>query len=109
MRTSPTEASALTHDALWPRDEQHRYRLYGRVGRALTVLAAAPDPGGIGQAIVTLHADAKEAGGSLGDSGQIGVLDTLPEKVMYDSDGHRLGEWIVLPWSRSARRWKPAT
>lgn len=94
---SPAEAAVLTipHDIVWPRDELHRYRLYGRTGRdTLTVLTASPDPGGIGQAIVALHEDAKEVGRVLGDSGQIGVYD-----VLGGLTGR--GEWIVLPWSRS--------
>lgn len=75
-------------DVLWPRDEEHRYRLYGRRGRELTVLAAAPTAGGIGEAILQLHADAKEAGGTLGDSGVTGILDAVDR------------EWIVVPWQK---------
>lgn len=81
-------AASIDVDDLWPRDADHRYRLYGRRGAELDVLAAAPDPGGIGQAIVQIHADQKEAGGTLGDLGVTGVLDAVD------------GEWIVLPWPK---------
>jgi hypothetical protein len=75
-------------DAVYPRDEAHRYRLYGRDGDALTVLACAPDPEGVGAAIAQLHADQREHGGTLGDLGQIGILDAVER------------EWIVNPFPR---------
>lgn len=83
----------IPQDTLYPRDAQHRYRLYARVGTRLTILACAPDPGGIGQALVTLHDDAKAAGSRLADSGRIGILD-----VLGGEDGH--GDWVLLPWDR---------
>lgn len=82
----------VASDALWPRDEAHRYRLYCRDHDGLRVLAAAPDAGGLGQAIVTLHADAKAVGRRLNDEGQIGVLD-----VLGGTDGR--GDWIILPFN----------
>lgn len=82
----------LTGVDLWPRDTEHRFRLYGRSGASLYVLAAAPTIEGIGTAIATLDADAREAGGSLGDEGQIGVLDVLA--------GQPRGRWLIKPWSR---------
>lgn len=89
------EGFAIEHDDLWPRDEQHRYRVYGRIGDDLTVLFACPDPGGIGQGIVQLHADAKlcDPPRRLADHGRIGVLD-----VLGGENGR--GEWIVLPFDR---------
>lgn len=84
-------------DGVWPRDLAHRYRLYARVGERLEVLAAAPDPGGLGQAIVTLHQDAKAAGRRLCDLGRIGVLDVMP-----DGEPSPAGEWIVPLWDRAA-------
>lgn len=86
-------------DELWPRVPEYRYRVYavrsgGRTSRALEemeVLAAAPDAGGLGQAILTLHEDEKAAGRKLSDRGRIGVLDVLAGPK---------GEWIVLPWDR---------
>lgn len=88
----------LTEDDVWPRVPEYRYRLYARRGLRLEVLAAAPDPGGIGAAIVQLHEDEKAArpGGRLADRGVIGVLDVLPDRPSTAE-----GEWIVLPWQRS--------
>lgn len=83
-------AHSLDVDVLWPRDEEHRYRLYGRRGEELYVLAAAPTPGGIGEAIFQLHQDAKEAGQTLGDQGATGILDAVE------------GEWIVVPWQKGS-------
>ena len=79
---------AIDHDDLYPRDEEHRYRLYARRGDELEVLATAGEPGGIGEAIVGLHEDEKRAGGRLPDRGAFGILDVIA------------GEWIVLPWLR---------
>lgn len=79
----------IDHDAVWPRDELHRYRIYGVIGSEMKVLAACPNPGGIGEALVALNADAEQAGGSLNDEGRIGVLDVL------------WGKWIVLPFDRA--------
>lgn len=91
-----TERSAMTYtiesDALYPRDADHRYRIYARRGRELEILASAPDAGGVGQALITLHEDEKEAGRRLADRGTIGVLDVMA--------GGPTGEWIVLPWER---------
>lgn len=78
----------VDHEALWPRDERHRYRVYARIGKELTVLCACPEPGGIGQALVAFHDDQKQVGQRLADLGQIGVLDVIA------------GDWIVLPWAR---------
>ncbi len=78
----------LLSDDLWPRDAEHRYRLYGRCGSALDVLAACPRMEGIGVAILQLHEDAREGGGEFGDHGQVGVLDAV------------LGEWVINPFSR---------
>jgi hypothetical protein len=82
-------------DDLWPRVPEFRYRLVAVIGDTRHVLAAAPDGAGIGQAIVTLHEDAKSVGRRLCDEGRIGVLDVLP-----DEPGHPDGEWIVLPYDR---------
>jgi hypothetical protein len=76
------------HDAVYPRDEQHRYRIYARRGDRLEVLACTPTPAGIGVTLVQLHNDAKQAGGRLADLGFIGVLDAVEH------------EWIVLPFGR---------
>jgi hypothetical protein len=82
-------------DAVWPRDDpRFRYRLYALKDGILNVIAAAPDPGGVGQAIVTLHADARAAGATLGDEGRIGILDVTPD------DGRDSGEWIINPFDR---------
>lgn len=81
----------ITVDDLWPRDADHRYRVYGRRGEDLHVLAACADAGGIGLILVTLHNDQKQVGARLADLGQIGVLDTIEN------------DWIVLPWNRGQR------
>lgn len=84
----------LADDELWPRTPEYRYRIYGRVGRELQVLAVASDAGGVGAALVQLHDDQKMLGRRLADLGQIGVLDVLP-------DERGRGDWIVLPWNRN--------
>jgi hypothetical protein len=86
---SDKTATEIPQDDLWPRDAAHRYRIYARRGRELEVLAAAPDAGGVGQAILTLHDDQKQAGRRLADLGVIGCLDVLTP------------EWVVLPWERA--------
>lgn len=83
-------AYEIETDALWPRDDEHRYRLYGRRGEDLRVLAAAGTPAGVGEAIFQLHRDAKEAGGTLGDDGVTGILDAVER------------EWIVVPWPKGS-------
>lgn len=82
----------IDSDDLWPRTPEYRYRLYARRGDDLEVLAASPSSQGLGSAIVHLDEDAVEAGRSLADEGQLGVLDVC-------SGGSR-GRWIVKPWSR---------
>lgn len=72
----------------YPRDPENRYRLYVRVGDRLEVIATAPDAGGLGCAIVTIHDDQRTVGRRLADLGRVGVLDAVA------------GEWIVLPWDR---------
>lgn len=79
----------IDHDEIYPRDELHRFRLYGRRARGLSVLVAAPSLEAIGTAIGQLHEDQKEAGLKLGDLGATGILDVVE------------GEWIVNPWPRT--------
>lgn len=86
----------IKEDDLWPRDEEHRYRLYARRGRRLDVLAAAPTPQGIGLAIVTLHEDELAVGRRLADRGVIGILDVLPDRP------GPTGDWIIPPWTRGS-------
>lgn len=88
----------IDHDDLWPRDAEHRYRIYAirGAGRSATdreVLCATATPEGIGAALVQLHEDEKAAGRRLADRGRIGVLDVL------GGEG-AAGDWIVLPWDR---------
>lgn len=78
----------IDSDVLYPRIAEERFRLYGRRGGALDVLATCADFEAVGVAIGQLHADAKEAGGELGDSGALGVLDAVA------------GEWVVNPFWR---------
>lgn len=75
-------------DHVWPRDGDHRYRLYLRDGDDLAVAAATPTMCGIGTAIGELDRDCREAGSRLSDEGQVGVLDAVERR------------WIVLPWGR---------
>lgn len=84
----------ITHDDLWPRDAEHRYRLYVVRDDEREVLAASPTMEGIGLAIRTIHDDCKEVDMRLFDLGKIGVLDAVAH------------EWILLPWSR--RDWLEA-
>jgi len=87
----------LTTDDLWPRVPAFRYRIYARRANGeLDVLAAAPDAGGIGQAIVTLDNDAGEVGGSLVDEGSLGVLDVMP-----GGEPSGTGRWLFKPWQAS--------
>lgn len=79
-------------DDIYPRDENHRYRLYAVVGDERKVLAAGPDPGVM---ILTLHEDARSAGRRLADEGRIGLLDTMP-----DGKPSARGVWIIQPWDR---------
>lgn len=82
----------IPEDAVYPRDEEHRYRLYARRGRGrnveLDVLACAGSPQALGLAIITLDQDEAERGRRLVDLGAIGVLDAVE---------HR---WIIQPWHR---------
>ena len=73
-------------DALYPRDEENRYRIYLRQGEELKVIATAGDAEALGVALVTLHRDA--APGRIYDDGSVGILDCVAR------------EWIVLPWQR---------
>jgi hypothetical protein len=83
-------AAILAENDIYPRDEEHRYRIYARKGRDLKVLAGAGSPEALGVALVTLHQDQLDLGGgkTLGDLGAIGVLDAVA------------GRWIILPWHR---------
>lgn len=86
----------LVADDLYPRDAEHRYRIYALRGKDdLEVLATSSTPGGIGMALVTLHEDEKARGQRLADRGRIGVLDVLA--------GGPTGEWILLPWVRRTK------
>lgn len=79
----------IAHDEIWPRDDEHRFRLYGLADGVQTVLAAAPTLEAIGTAIGQLHADMKEGGLRLADLGAIGILDAVER------------EWIVNPYPRT--------
>lgn len=75
-------------DELYPRDARHRYRLYLYHDGELDCVAACPNPGGIGVALVQLHHDERAEGGSLSARGIVGVLDVLED------------DWIVKPFPR---------
>lgn len=78
----------IDHDLIYPRDDDHRFRIYARQGDKLDVLAVARDASSVGSAIFQLHDDQKENGETLGDLGALGVYDAVDR------------EWIVLPWHR---------
>lgn len=78
----------IDSDVLYPRDAANRFRLYGRRGDSLDVLATCADFEAVGVGIGQLYADAKEAGGELGDAGAFGLLDAVA------------GEWVVNPFWR---------
>lgn len=84
----------IDNDDLWPRDEEHRFRLYARRGETLKLLAATPTMAGIGTAIEELDRDAQADGGSINDEGVLGVLDVMAGAK---------GRWLVLPWQRGAK------
>ena len=79
-------AYVIDSDALYPRDAENRFRLYGLRGKALDVLATCGDLEAVGVAVGQLHEDAKVVGGVFGDSGSFGLLDAVA------------GEWIVSPF-----------
>ena len=79
----------IDHDLIYPRDDLHRFRLYGRTTAGLTVLAAAPDLSSVGVAIGQIHADIAAEGETLGDLGQTGIYNAIDRK------------WIVSPFTRS--------
>lgn len=86
----------LDADVIYPRDDEHRYRIYARRGSGRTieleVLACAGSPEALGLALVTLDEDEKEHGRRLIDLGAIGVLDAVDRR------------WIVMPWHRPEER-----
>lgn len=71
---------------------EERYRLYTLRDGSLKLHATAPDGGGIGTALETLDAEAREynpGGNGLRDDGRIGVLDYIERR------------WIISPFTRS--------
>jgi hypothetical protein len=80
----------LTSDQLYPRDAEHRYRIYEKNQDGdLRVLAATPTAAGIGVALVQLYEDQgslEEIGEPRHALGPIGILDTIERK------------WIVHPF-----------
>lgn len=93
MRTTPPPHDM---DDVYPRDAEHRFRVYAIVGGDRDVIACARDAGGVGMALVTIHEDQKSIGRRLADLGRIGVLDVMPGGVSSPR-----GEWVVQPYDRS--------
>lgn len=96
-------AYEIDPELLWPRDLDHRYRIYAVRGprdEDREVLAATDSPCGIGAALVTLNEDEKEASPRrrLYDLGRIGVLDVMPGGKPSPS-----GEWLIHPYWRGGR------
>lgn len=71
----------------WPRDEEHRYRLYTLTGRRLKVVAAAPTLEDIGCAFGTCLAEEQ-----IDAESRVGVLDTR--------GGNPSGTWVVNPYAK---------
>jgi hypothetical protein len=78
----------IEEDAIYPRDAEHRYRIYARHGEEIEVLACAGSPEALGVAIVQLDEDERDRGRRLVDLGAIGVLDAVA------------GRWLIMPWHR---------
>lgn len=80
------------HDDAFPRDEQHRYRIYrlraGANDRERECIAAEPDPQSLGVKLVELG-----KAGKLADCA-VGILDVLGEPDE---------KWILRPWLPSPR------
>lgn len=85
---------SIPSDALYPRDEQHRLRIYARKGDDLRVLAAT-DIDGLGLALCVLESDQVEYGRHLSDLGAIGILDAVERR------------WLIMPWHRDPGRYLP--
>lgn len=96
MRVRRSDPKAFEADDIYPRDAENRYRIYAVVGDDRKILATAPDSGGVGAALITIHEDQKSIGRRLADLGRIGVLDTMPGGNISPR-----GEWIVQPYDRS--------
>jgi hypothetical protein len=78
----------VTTDEMWPRDEEHRFRLYAARGEVLRIVAASPDLEGVGSAFARLVAEEEfEAEDS------VGVMDSLAHPV------ERRGTWLVNPFA----------
>lgn len=75
-------------DDLYPRDAEHRFRIYGCRGDSLDVVAVASDLASVGVAIGQIHEDMRSVGGDLGDLGAFGLLDAVA------------GEWLIKPFPR---------
>lgn len=73
-----------------PRPAEERFVLYAQRDGELRELACAPDPQGLGLAIVELHRDGQtnDHRYRLYEEGMIGIRDSAA------------GEWIVLPFTR---------
>jgi hypothetical protein len=83
-----TELHSIPEDVIYPRDDEHRYRIYARHGDEIEVLAVAGSPAALGVAVVQLDEDEADRGRRLVDLGAIGVLDAVR------------GRWLIMPWHR---------
>lgn len=81
-------AFTIESDALYPRDEANRFRIYARKGRRRPYVVATTDAEGLGPALLQLDADQREYGLRLVDLGAIGILDAVERR------------WLVMPWHR---------
>lgn len=77
----------IPSDALYPRDDAHRLRVYGRQGETVNVIAAT-NIDGLGRTLIELDNDQREHGRRLVDLGAIGVLDAVERR------------WLIMPWHR---------
>ena len=73
-------------DEVWPRDEEHRFRLYARRGEVLRIVAAGPSLESVGVAFAQAIWEEEF---SREDS--VGVLDVRPHLES--------GSWLVSPFA----------
>lgn len=81
-------------DVFYPRDEDHRYRIYRLRHNFLKVMCTTPTSEGIGLALVTLAGEDEFT-----TSDAIGVLD-----VMAHPEEPGTGKWIINPYATGGLR-----
>jgi hypothetical protein len=77
----------LEYELLWPRNEEHRFRIYRLADEEPVCIATAPDESSVGLAIVTIAREGQFA------NCNFGLLDT------HGTD-EKPGEWLIKPWDQ---------